>query len=141
MLTQPELPVRTETPLFAIKPGHPNIDWLIEVLASGEGEWKTAAEICAMAGKPANDQNKRWVRALADASRGNVAGGQRGYKLVTKATVEEYQHWRNWMNHQANEMKRRVIEADRVFYGRAAVESSPGMISPTLAPLNVDFAI
>lgn len=118
MITQPELPIRTETPLFLVKPGHPNIDWFIRMLEAADttGDWLTAADICRLADKPVTDQNKRWVRALADASEGRVAGGQRGYKLIGRMTRDEYDHWRNWMTHQADEMRRRVIEADKVWY-------------------------
>lgn len=119
MTTQLDLPVRTETPLFLVKPGHANIAWLVTRLT--DAGWVTAADICRLADKPVSDQNKRWVRALADASEGRVAGGQRGYKLIEQMTREEYAHWRNWMTHQADEMRRRVIEADKIWFGRKEV--------------------
>ena len=117
---QPELPVQVAPPLFAVDPDNPNVEWLVGALRH-EGGWLTAAQLCERAGRPVNDQNRRWVRALADASEGRVAGGQRGYKLVEQMIAEEYEHYRNWMLAQAGAMERRVIESDRVFYGRKAV--------------------
>jgi hypothetical protein len=134
--TQPELPIRTDAPLFTVKPGHPNVAWLLSVLQ--HGRWMTAAEILKVADKFITPHNKRWVRALADASGGRVAGGQEGYKLIQSMTAREYQHWRNWMNSQANQMKSRVIEADRVFYSHAAVSTDAGILTPTPEP---DYAI
>jgi hypothetical protein len=64
-----------------------------------------------------SDANKRWLRALANASRGRVAGGQLGYKLIKQMTAEEYAHWRNWMKSQSDEMLSRIIEGDRQFFG------------------------
>lgn len=110
------LPNQSEAPLFTINPTHPNVLWLIATL---EGrEWTTAAQICVLAGKPGTDHNKRWVRVLADRSEGQVAGGQSGYKLVRSMTAGEYNHYRNWMMRQADAMRARVIESDRVFYSR-----------------------
>jgi len=122
-----QLPLKCEptaAPLFTIDPEHPNVSWLIGYLAE-RGDWTTAAEICAAARKPAGDHWKRWVRTLADQSKGRIAGGQRGYKLVGSMTADEYQHYRNWMTHQAEEMRRRVIESDKVFYARKPVAAGP----------------
>jgi hypothetical protein len=102
----------------------PNVAFVVNLLAGRK--WITAAEILKEIGRPVNEGNKRWVRAMAEASRGRIAGGQHGYRLVKEMTAEEYGHWRNWMNHQSEVMKRRVIEGDKVFYGRTSVE--PGVM-------------
>ncbi|HMJ88762.1 MAG TPA: hypothetical protein VK530_03040 [Candidatus Acidoferrum sp.] len=103
-----------------IDPKDANVVYLVKLLDGRD--WILAADILTEMQKPVNEGNKRWLRALADASCGRIAGGQRGYRLVTAMTQQEYNTWRNGMNHQADEMKRRVIEADRVFYARTPVE-------------------
>jgi hypothetical protein len=107
-------------PIPQVDPDNANVAMLVELLQGRD--WTTAADLLPLFSKPVSDGNKRWVRALADASRGRIAGGQKGYKLIGEMTSEEYQHWRNWMTHQSDEMRRRVIEGDRVFYARRAVE-------------------
>ena len=97
-----------------------NILFLVELLR-GKG-WNTARELMAtIESRTGHTVHDRYIRALASASAGQIAGGQRGYKLVQEMTSEEYQHWRNWMMSQSDEMKRRVVEADRIFYGRKPV--------------------
>jgi hypothetical protein len=111
--------------LEMFSPAHPptrqEVDWLVERL-SGAG-WRTAAEILADAGLAATDARKRRLRQLADRSGGRIGGGQLGYKLVSEMTREEFEHTRRWLNHQAEEMKRRVIEMDRVWFARTPVEA------------------
>ncbi len=92
---------------------------LLDVLA--DGQWKTAVEVCEALGLEPTDNHRRKVRLLADASGGRVAGGQRGYKLVSRMEASEFQHARNWLLSQAREMNRRVLEMDRVFYARQPV--------------------
>jgi len=136
--TQLDLPVRNDAPLFEIREGHPNIEWLVGVLAGRD--WLLAKEILKLASKEVTDHHKRWLRRLADKSKGRIGGGQKGYKLITQMTAGEYQHWRNWMNHQADDMKRRIIEADRVFYARVSVV--PSTASPLHAgESETDYAI
>jgi hypothetical protein len=103
-------------PLFQAAPGDVNVAWLLGLLEGSD--WLTAADILTHAQKPVTEGNKRWLRALAKASNGRVAGGQLGYKLVRNMTAEEYNHYRNWMKSQADEMTSRIIESDKVFYGR-----------------------
>ncbi|HXG49091.1 MAG TPA: hypothetical protein VNO52_15815, partial [Methylomirabilota bacterium] len=66
--------------------------------------------------------------ALAEASEGRVVGVQRGYKLTTACTGEEYHHWRNAMKSQADKMTARILQADRVFYARRPVSSGCGIL-------------
>lgn len=75
----------------------------------------------ALAGIEASESRKRRIRLLADLSHGQIAGGQGGYKLVKDMTETEYQHWRNVMLSQSNEMRRRVVEADKHRYPRQSV--------------------
>lgn len=103
-----------------VDPKDANVTYLVKLLDGRD--WILAAQILEEMQKPATEGNKRWLRALADASCGRIAGGQKGYRLVKDMTQAEYNSWRNAMNHQADEMKRRVIEADKVFYARVPVE-------------------
>lgn len=83
--------------------------------------WRSAAVVLRECGLPVTETNKRKLRALAEHSNGQVAGGQKGYKLVREMTREEFMHYRNWMMSQANTMRARVMAADKVFFGRQAV--------------------
>lgn len=86
------------------------VDLLIESLSGGE--WRKAFRISKETGL-----NERQLRAAANASDGQVISGQHGYKLTRLATADEIRHAINWMNKQANEMKRRVIAIERVRHG------------------------
>ena len=98
----------------------PNVAYLIAVLQ--DRDWTTAREIIEIVKRQTEVVwHDRKVRELASQSKGAVAGGQRGYKLIGLMTVEEYNHWRNWMTSQAAEMTSRVLQADKVFYRRKAV--------------------
>jgi hypothetical protein len=61
---------------------------------------------------------ERRIRAVASASKGRVISGQQGYKLTLQATIDEVTKARNWLLGQAEEMRRRVAEIDRVYHGR-----------------------
>jgi hypothetical protein len=64
----------------------------------------------------------RKIRALAAASKGRIAGGQRGYKLIGEMTRDEFNHWRNWMLSQSAEMEARVVAADKIWFARQPAE-------------------
>ena len=117
-----------EFPIFTTKPDNRNVWLLVELLR--EHDWATSAELLKVFQKPPTDANRRWLRSLADASGGRIAGGQRGYKLVEQMTREEYDHWRNWMSHQATEMQRRVIESDKIYFNRKPVHPGHGILQP-----------
>lgn len=109
-MTEQELP-------FKVKCQHVNFDdmlWMLSKLS--DGKWHTATEL----GGP-QESSRRRLRACADASGGRIAGGQKGYKLVERMESGEYQHSRNFLLSQAKEMQRRVLEMDKVFFGRKAV--------------------
>lgn len=107
-----------ELPLFErTAPDDPNVQWLVDLLEA-RAAWMTAADIAQASGDRLSD---RQIRLLAASSEGRVAGGQRGYKLTRHMTREEYEHWRNWMTSQADMMRRRVVEADRIWFGRNPV--------------------
>jgi hypothetical protein len=110
-------------PIPEIAPDDANIEFLVRLLTGRD--WQTSAEILEEMQQPVGESRKRWLRALATASRGRVGSGQRGYKLVMEMTREEFEHNRNWMLRQCEEMKRRVVEMDRVWFARTSVEAAP----------------
>jgi len=109
-----QLELSPATPLFTVRAGHPNIELLVRHLAGTD--WQTSNEILSALSQPLTEHNRRWLRALANASGGRVAGGQRGYKLIDEMTKGEFDHWINWMTSQADQMRRRVIEAKKRWY-------------------------
>lgn len=106
-------------PLFAAVPEGADAEWLVTLLA--DRDWTTARELLVLLGLPVTENHKRWLRKLADESKGRIAGHQRGYKLVREMTGEEYQHWRNEWLKAITATQHRITEADGVFYGRKAV--------------------
>jgi len=113
-------PADKTLPLFAVPKENVNVEWFVKFLT--RRDWITAAEVLGEIRWPVTDSNKRWLRGLADASAGRIGSGQKGYKLVREMTGEEFHHTNNWLNHQAEEMKRRVLEMQREFYRRTPVE-------------------
>ncbi len=111
--TQPELQI------FKVSPEDKNVEWFVGFLAGRD--WITSTQILKEAGMADTEANRRALRSFAEASKGRVAGGQKGYKLVREMTKEEYDHFRNWFLSQARSMEQRVIDADKVFYSRQAV--------------------
>jgi hypothetical protein len=109
---------QSELPLFHVEAKTANVEWFVSLLAGRD--WITAAEILAEAGREATETEKRKLRALADASEGRIIGHQKGYKLTTAMTQEEYNWWRNEILKASNAMRERVIETDKVFYSRQA---------------------
>jgi len=87
---------------------------MLQILA-GNG-WLTSGQIQAL-----TEWQERYVRAVANASRGRVLSypGSPGYKLTREATKAEVDA-ADILGHQANEMRRRLVEIRNVFYGRRA---------------------
>lgn len=109
---------QTEMPLFQEPKSSLNVEWLVKFL---EGrDWIMAKDILAEVGRPGTENQKRRVRAWADASGGRVCGHQKGYKLTTSMTHEEYNWWRNETLKGASSIQARVIESDKVFYSKKA---------------------
>lgn len=110
---------QTDLPLFQERAGSVNVEWFVEFLHGRD--WITAADLLTECGQDATENNKRKLRALAEASEGRICGHQKGYKLTTTMTHEEYQWWRNeWLKADAA-IQARVIASDKVFYGRKPV--------------------
>lgn len=107
-----------ELPLFKVEVESPNVEWLVGFLRGRD--WIRAAEILREIGREPTENEKRRVRAWADASEGRVCGHQKGYKLTTSMTHEEYTWWRNELLKTRASIDGRLVETDRVFYRRAA---------------------
>jgi hypothetical protein len=112
-----------ELSFVQVAPDDPNVGRLVKLLDGSD--WTTANDIIQ---KVFTTTNVRWqdrqVRALAAASQGEIAGGQRGYKLVRSMTHGEFMHVRNWMSSQATQMQKRILEMDKVFYARKPIATS-----------------
>lgn len=85
------------------KVDHIEVDGLIYALS--HGRWATAKELAQIA-------SERRLRAIANASRGRIIGGQLGYKLSALATIDEIKHACNWLRHQARLMMDRANEIE-----------------------------
>jgi hypothetical protein len=80
--------------------------WLENLLKQARA-WVTATEILYSIGKPASEDQKRWLRRLASASCW-IISGQKGYKHIEHATAEEIDHCANGLESQAKEMSDRA---------------------------------
>jgi hypothetical protein len=85
--------------LFENKPEDANVVWL-ETLLKGAGCWMTSRDIIQTCGAKLLDRD---VRELASAS-GWIISGQRGYKHMEHATIEECDHASNWLVSQGKKM-------------------------------------
>jgi hypothetical protein len=64
------------------------------------------------------EKQKRTLRAVAAASKGHIISGQAGYRLNFEATADENRVAVTWFKHQIEEMRRRVIEIERVYHSK-----------------------
>lgn len=105
----------SELPLFDRRPAPEmtgaDVACLVRCLA-GRG-WLTAKAL-----KQAHVFGDRDLRAIANASKGTVISGQRGYCLLSEATVPEIQHAADWLRHQGREMIRRGNEIEHAMHVR-----------------------
>ena len=104
---QPELELRLQAARSV------NADAVQELcgLLRGRG-WATARDLRAL--RPA--WTERFIRAVANASKGHVISGQQGYALTGERPRGEGEHAASWMEHQANEMRQRAVEIRRVLH-------------------------
>lgn len=83
--------------------------------ALSDGQWHTAKAVKASTGL-----SDRAQRAIAEASAGQIISGQRGYRLIAFASIEEVDRAENWLRSQARAMLRRSLQIRRARNGRAA---------------------
>jgi hypothetical protein len=84
-----------------------HVEKMIEMLRARD--WQTAKQLGAM-----NERDQRVLRAIANASEGQIISGQKGYKLTIEATLPEIDRAYAWLRHQGREMIRRALEIQRV---------------------------
>lgn len=93
---QPELSLATVPEIAS--------DEVATLLSGLDGRgWMSARQISAELG-----WSDRKIRAVANASEGQVISGQSGYRLAREASMDEIQHAAGWLEHQAREMGRRA---------------------------------
>ena len=76
-----------------------------------ERGWLTASQISAATG-----WNDRVIRQLAEASRGEIMSGQKGYRLTREASADERDHSAAWLESQARKMLVRAHRIRRVHH-------------------------
>jgi len=92
-----------ELQVAPLSPVDPNIMWL-ENLLHGAGRWMMAKDIAFTTGGRVIDRD---IRDYASASEW-IISGQKGYKHITHATVEEINHACSWLESQARKMNARA---------------------------------
>lgn len=93
----------------------PLLEWL-----EGKG-WMTASQI-----REAKGWSDRECRAAAEASKGLIITGQRGYRLLVEATPGEVEHAAAWLKSQGEKMIARSNEITTTYhrYGRPRTASA-----------------
>lgn len=81
---------------------------------SSRPDWYSAARLACLL--PSTDGQTlnlgdREIRAAAEAAKGQIISGQKGYKHIQHATPEEVSHFVNWMESQAKRMIARAQAA------------------------------
>lgn len=118
MNTQLELQPAT-TPLFLIRPDHPNVRWLVEILrARGWMTRKMILDVANSSGAAA--YRERWVRALVNAAGADIVKGQSGFNHVENCTIDEITHAANQSESQAKLMLEYSIALRRRAHQRVA---------------------
>lgn len=80
-----------------------------ELIARLRGKgWQTARDLGAE-----KESDKRQLRAIAEASEGQIISGQKGYKLTLEATLPEIDST-VWLKAQGEKMIRRYVDIQRV---------------------------
>ena len=116
-------PQSDQLPLFRSAPITPDVGELGRILEERRG-WLKAAEIERLTG-----WSDRIIRELAASSGGRILSGQRGYRHLSHASVEEIDHAANWLESQAAHMQERAIALRR-----AAIRVSAGAESAIRNP-------
>lgn len=122
----------TQPDLFAPRPADvdTNVPWFIALIERAGTTWTTSAQVLQAAGRPVTEEGRRWVRLLREATHGRIIGGpgSPGYRDVRTMTAAEYNHWRNQMKSQSDQMTRAILESDHHFYTRQPVAIHHGIL-------------
>ena len=101
----------------------PASDTVLTRLLTRYDTWLTARQLTELLELPNSESGRRQVRDLADQSKGQVAGGNQGYRLITQMTDEEYSHALLRMRSMASEIINRLHEMEQVRSGKPAEPS------------------
>ena len=101
-----------QLPLFEAEKADANVAAFVELLKGAE-DWLTAGDVLRRLILPDTDARRRAVRAWAEAAEDVIISGQRGYRHVDRATIEEIDHFANWMESQGTKMIARAIKTRR----------------------------
>jgi len=105
----------TQLEMFRARAGDPNVQWLEDYLFA-QRDWVTAAEILAALNRPPSENEKRRIRALSQAAakaNGTVISGQRGYRHMKHATIEEARRAYNTLHSESRELEERAMSLSR----------------------------
>ena len=102
----------TQTDFFPAKEDSAALEKLEKALDEA-GYWRTAARIQDMTG-----MSDREIRRLDQLSDGRIITGNRGYRLISSATMEDVNECVGRLRHQANKMLGRVIQIERRYHAR-----------------------
>lgn len=94
------------------KPSDKDLRALLNLLAKNT-TWQNAKELCWYLGLNATENNKRYIRAIAEKSDGLIISGQKGYRHILHATKDEINHAANQLEHQAGLMAYRAAAIRR----------------------------
>ena len=100
----------SQTALFDVKTDDPRIDRLILFLK--DRGWLTRTQIHDALG-----WDHRTIRAIVQASNGEILAGQQGYKITIQATHEEFQKSDGALGSQIQKNTQRRSQQSRVFHG------------------------
>jgi hypothetical protein len=107
MTAQLDLEFRAEAP--EVTPSE-----VAELIARLRGHgWQTARDLGAN-----KESDKRRLRAIAEASEGQIISGQKGYKLTLEATPADIESFA-WLRRQAKKNMGRWIRTIRVWHDSA----------------------
>lgn len=90
---------------FEAKPECDQVKFLVTLLDERKC-WMTASQIVAVLQGTWTDRD---VRMYAEAAKGRIISGQKGYRHIRHATQEEVQHASAWMLSQGKKMIQRAI--------------------------------
>lgn len=85
-----------------------HVDEMVAALRSNG--WQTAKALGAR-----KEADKRILRAIAEASDGQIISGQKGYKLTLECTLEEVGQ-AGWLKSQGKKMIQRWLAIQRVYH-------------------------
>ena len=101
------------SPQSAVHSPDQDVAWFEHILHLGR-DWQTANEILAATLRTPTENNRRWLRGIAERSWLVLSGpGSPGYKHLAHCTPEEIAHCSNAMISQGKDMIRRGIKLRR----------------------------